>query len=1065
MIYLKKTIAAAAALSILVSCIPSVAAEDISTKVDYIDFGGNSSGLTSGDTGEYREYDGYRGMYISADSGDKRLSFDISSFESGAAEITVWYYDLGTGYFTITYDGKSGDCDAELVKIENTGTWKSHTFYLYDAELKNGYNGYDFAINLNAATYELSRCSLTVRRVEVRENVQRGIEANASSERAGNIFIDGDDVKLDVEFKNVTYSRQEADVKYRLINEKSGKIVWSDTDKVSIGAKTPVVKKIEPELDEFGLFILETECTSPDGQYHSVSREKLSYSMKSEESNDTLGSVVHFSQRDSGAVAPLIAANGLGYIRDEFLWQDYEKQKGVYNFRPEWERYLGDVEKAGLKPLVILAFNNPLYHEGAACVPKTEEELKAYGDYVYNLVSFLGDRCNLYEVWNEPNLKTFSSDQSPEAYVPTLKVAYENVKRANPNAQVMGCATAGIDPDFFKVVFEMGGAEYMDILSYHFYFLDHKVMDDYVDLYGRIKEVDELCEQYNPKLKMSISEFGWAVNVYPTSPQMQLDNFLKTMAVFKRFPRMHSSFWYEYQDSGMSAYNKERNFGVVEYWEKETPYAAKPLYCGMSMYNSVIGSASLKDYYEKDKTYIYSFEKNSRGNNTMMMWAENKSESVSLKLGCESVTMYDTYGNKTILHSIDGAFTFMLQDRPVVVEGNFKEYELCEPKIQITNNGMMNAVAGEEYTFSLSALGDITAEFTPGDNVDIISQDGNTIRYIANADEGEQCKIGIRAFGDEKLYFEGDAVINVIPTVDGKILSLPYLDSFGKTVMCIGVKNNSSRVMSGTVELAAPKAFISKLSAARFSDLKPGKQEKCYIYLPSFSKGGHYDLEGLIKTDSGETFTVKSKYDRSFSKRTSVAPVIDGIISGGEYDEQYAMQTVEENKVDLFEGAIRNAQDISAKIYTAFDDEYMYVAVEATDDVHYQVENTANMWRGDGIQFGLCDKSTAAMVYKEIAVSLNGSTVQVTGSDDVKAAVKRIGNKTIYEMAVPFAGVFGEEWTVGDKSTIGFSMLVNDNDGPDARSSQSGRKGWVEYGSGIGSSKNTALYVDMKLIQ
>ena len=224
-------------------------------------------------------------------------------------------------------------------------------------------------------------------------------------------------------------------------------------------------------------------------------------------------------------------------------------------------------------------------------------------------------------------------------------------------------------------------------------------------------------------------------------------------------------------------------------------------------------------------------------------------------------------------------------------------------------------------------------------------------------------------------------------------------------------------------------------------------------------------MKGLIKTDSGETFTVQSKYDRSFSKRTSVAPVIDGIISGGEYDEQYAMQTVEENKVDLFEGAIRNAQDISAKIYTAFDDEYMYVAVEATDDVHYQVENSANMWRGDGIQFGLCDKSTAAMVYKEIAVSLNGSTVQVTGCDDVKAAVKRIGNKTIYEMAVRFAGVFGEEWTVGDKSTIGFSMLVNDNDGPDARSSQSGRKGWVEYGSGIGNSKNAALYIDMKLIQ
>jgi hypothetical protein len=36
-------------------------------------------------------------------------------------------------------------------------------------------------------------------------------------------------------------------------------------------------------------------------------------------------------------------------------------------------------------------------------------------------------------------------------------------------------------------------------------------------------------------------------------------------------------------------------------------------------------------------------------------------------------------------------------------------------------------------------------------------------------------------------------------------------------------------------------------------------------------------------------------------------------------------------------------------------------------------------------------------------------------------------------------------------------MLVNDNDG-------SGRRGWLEYGSGIGSAKDPTLYLDLHLI-
>lgn len=1070
---MKRLIASVALLGLIMTytVIPVSAAQDIEDM--YIDFdSGQASSMSVSGSEEYRDYDGITGIYISDSTGNKRLDVDVSdpdiyAQKKSSVKITVWYYDIGTGYFTITYDGRNGASDAEPVVVENTGEWRSHTFYIYDGVFSNGYNGFDFAVNLNSSLYGQSRCALTVGRIETEFLPQQGIAVNATSERAGNIFIEGDNIALDVEFKSTVFEKQEANVSYKLINERSGETVWNGSDKILLGAKGTEVRRIRPEFNEFGLFILETECESVDGKYYSVSREKTSYSVKNDEKNDQFGTVVHFTERDSGAVAPLIAANGIAYIRDEFLWEDYEKQRGVYSFLPEWERYLSDVEEAGLEPLIILGFSNPNYHSGAVCVPKTEEELEAYGNYVYNLVSFLGDRCMMYEVWNEPNLKTFSEDQTPEAYFPVLKAAYENVKKANPDAKVMGCATAGIDPDWHRTVFEMGGAEYMDILSFHFYYLDKKVMDPSVDLYNRLKEVDELCEEFNPDLKMAVTEYGWAVNVYPTSPQMQLDDFIKTMAIFKSIPRIEYTFWYEYQDSGISMYDKERNFGFVEYWERETPYAAKPIYCGSALFNKVIGNAPLADYIENNGTYIYRFENNSSGKGSMILWAEDKHEYVTLNLGCDSITVYDAYGNQKVIYGSDGVFSLMTGDRPMIVEGGFTSFETCEPRIKLTDDGVVRVVANEEHEFRADIPSGMKVEFTGGDGSEIIETDDNLIKYKVTGDVGDVRSIGLRVYDDEKLYFEGSIYITVIPKAEGSIASLPYLDSFGKTVICINVKNNSTSPISGTAQLTAPYVFTSKLTPSEFSSLSPGESTKCYVYLPSFSRGGHYKFGAQIKLADGEIFELSSDYDRSFAKRCQTPPTIDGVIEKGEYDENYAMQTVPENIVDLFDEANRGEQDLSATFYVSYDDEKIYIAAEATDDVHYQVEDTANMWRGDGIQFGLCDKTAVPAVSKEIGISLRGSQVQTTGYDStvypMETAVTRSGNKTVYEAAVPIAGVFGEDWSIEGRESIGFSILVNDNDGPDTRSTQSGRKGWVEYGSGIGSAKNTDLYVDLKL--
>ncbi len=1044
----------------------------------YMDFSENGVSsklrLNPADKFSYTVREGRRCAVISADGDSTReLGFDISDDKicdppEKSVEITVEYYDEGTGYFTISYDGVGGTAIAEPVLLENTKKWMTHTFRLYDAVMKNRYSGgCDFSVSINAGKYGAGRMPLLLRSVRAEKQKQRGAEVNVTSKRAGNVFVNGEDIELDVKFTSCIYKKENYTVSYTVRNKLTGDVVWTGEDSFELGAEKSITRKVKYMPEQFGLYVLETKTVSDDGMYSSIEESRFSYSMFNSDMplNDQYGTCVHFSGRDSAAVSPLIAMTGMKNVRDDCLWNDYEKSKGIFKFPSEWDRFIGDIKKSDLTPFIVLQGSNMIYQKRHT-LPETPEELEAFGRYVFNTVKQLGDRCNMYEVWNEPNLKTFSDDTTPEAYVPVLKVAYENVKKANPNAVVMGCATAGIDHDYFERVFELGGADYMDVLSYHYYFLDHKVMDDFVSLYDRLKKVDDLVEKYKPSLKMVITEYGWATNTYPTTRKLKSDNYLKTMAIYKKLPRLIQTYWYEFQDSGSDYVFRERNFGYVNYWENKDPYAAEQIYCSTAAYNSIINSSKLSDAYENGNTYVYKYGKNFRGNNSMMMWEENGAAEVSVKLGCKELTLYDDFGNGRTLYSDDGVFTFILGDTPIMAEGNMTEFEVCKSPIKLETE--FDVPSGEVTEFNPNLPEGYTIEYTPSEDITVIGQEKNTLKFSFSGETGKESRIHTEIKKNGKLYTAGDITVRITASAEAEIAYLPYLSSVSKAVIAVTVKNNRrDRAISGSVTMTEPKKITAKLPSVPFSDIEPQTGKKFYMYLPEFDGSGCFDFKAEIKIDGIEPFTVKCRNDNSFAKRCTVVPKIDGVIERDEYYKEYALNTVDENVVNLFDNAIKGENDLSGRFYVTYDDKKVYIAAEITDDVHYQFEEPGMMWRGDGIQIGLADKTTSPHLSKEIGLSLRGSAVQTTGYSNeefpMETAIKRSGTKTIYEIALPWKGVFGKGWSIEGRKSIGFSVLANDNDGPDERSNQAGRKGWIEYGSGIGRSKDTNQYVDLQL--
>ena len=87
------------------------------------------------------------------------------------------------------------------------------------------------------------------------------------------------------------------------------------------------------------------------------------------------------------------------------------------------------------------------------------------------------------------------------------------------------------------------------------------------------------------------------------------------------------------------------------------------------------------------------------------------------------------------------------------------------------------------------------------------------------------------------------------------------------------------------------------------------------------------------------------------------------------------------------------------------------------------------------------------------------STHETGQIENCEVKIGRHDGYTHYEMKIPWREIISkDEKTPGSGDVMGFSMLVNDNDG-------TGRRGWMEYASGIGSFKDSSLFTYIELIK
>ena len=176
----------------------------------------------------------------------------------------------------------------------------------------------------------------------------------------------------------------------------------------------------------------------------------------------------------------LLQEMGFGWAKQAFAWRDIEgNAKGEYDwYRPD--RIVEQANEANINLLVRLD-HQPLWSvEDLVDKPITQNQPpinnQDFGDFCFAIASRYQGKIAAYQVWNEPNLSREWGEQSPSPveYTELLRVCYEGIKAADPEAIVVsaGLAPTGDQPplampddEFLQGMYDAGAANYFDALG------------------------------------------------------------------------------------------------------------------------------------------------------------------------------------------------------------------------------------------------------------------------------------------------------------------------------------------------------------------------------------------------------------------------------------------------------------------------------------------------------------------------------------------------------------------------------------------------------------------------
>ncbi len=922
-----------------------------------------------------------------------------------------------------------------------------------------------------------------------------------TSDNPGNIFGKDEAMTMNLNYKNISDYDITAGIE-AYATDADENVVW--TGSYSADAKVNEEVSVPVEVtgaDKFGLYTLHTKTTSVYPEDSGVSpktdEKKIQFSrawkVAKEDINQKFGTALLIPtykwSAPNGVAAEMAGNAGLGWNREEIQWKACETSPGSYELPEEARKELEAARDKGIKNHLGLVYSNPIWYDNwrwNADAPTSDKELEAYGNWCEWLARETKGLVQAFGVWNEYNIANFNAENEPAEHFATIqKVAYEAIKRGNPDALVLGMEEAGISNDFNRRVFDAGGYDYMDVAAVHPY--DWSGHFNTKSLIKASQELRDMMAEYGEPKPVWFTEMGFN---YRFTYQEQASNMVMLYNLQQHLNVSDNIYQFRFQDT-ISEPIGEATWGLcLDYRDAESPNAAKPSYLAVCAMNNLLGPTMAEpvEYIQNGVDYAFRYKNNRLGKDIAVIQGEYDSTYRAFDLGCTGVEIYDYYGNKLYnMTSENGIYGFSVGVEPIYVVGNFTKFaEVDAANAIITPLKDSESVAfGDAATFSFVNNSNRHLTISNDDNpyVTVEKNDGfingrADIVYRVSTELTDSTDVRINIKDDE-----GNVVYNAnhSVSVDPLDVTLATEEASGANHwrVAVTVKNNSNQqTVSGKVEVTAPEKEAAFIAPRDFKNLAPGESATIYLNLPPRIIKKTIDLKLNVSLTNGHSEEVGQLLDFSSAQYAYKKPVIDGKYDSSEWtgnwfgaDEkmQWGSDASAGNK------PWNGPEDASFAGIAMWDEENFYILIDATDDVFYNTyEGGASyLWRTDSIQFAIDDRDDLNPVGKNSFTEIGIAEVPGEGPviwrynafydlktglrvENGELAVNRTDDgHTIYECRIPWSELIKVDFVPVENQVIRYSIIQNDSDS-DAR-------GWMMYNDGIAASKNLDLFGRMVL--
>lgn len=1001
-------------------------------------FSGDGQGRT------IENYDGVPAWQTNPASGAHYIYFRVSDHYiyngKNIVEITVDYYDAEVSGdnrgFRIAYDSvATAFAYTERTVLAGSLTWKQVTYVIDDAKFSNRQNnGADFRIETNTPV-AFSKAS-----VELIPSVSMWGE----HVQTGSIFAENETAVINLLLNNQFDVAKQLNATYKMTNYWNN-VVDSGQFAINLGANQEgLVHPLLLGTPDKGTYTVSIEAVSLDGTIRLNENIHMGViaDLTGKSVHPFLGFNTHFSQSWSGADirTPLVVQGGGTSIRDGYRNND---------------AYINTAAGNGLSTMIV-----------------TSTDLQ----WIENAVTNLLGKADMFEIGNELSQHMTAAD-----YFAIVQGAHAIIKNADPNIKIVGGVTLPYDEPWLKALVDLGATNYLDAMSFHLYpstnpeqggvFDDFENLKQYIDDYHAANNITKNMELMLTEVGWPTMEQKWGGSSELVSASYGAQLYVGNLAHDTLIDRVY---WYDFLNDCTDGTFYECSQGVLY-----VDNAPKPSFVAFNnVANQLAGAEFVQSYNTLDNDVrIFKFRRTAENQDVLVIWS-NVNKQIGLQLGSGPLQIADIFGNDLLYDNVDGITALAVSTAPVYITGSFSQAPvLTAPAFEINTMKITAAPEEEVEVVITRAAG---AELISG-SYDIQlpagwqlvsggafsanqSEDTLVFRAPAFKTSGSIIIDPLNASGDRL----GRLVVDVQMQEQIVLRISPIVNQTGDGWdLAVKLDNPSSlaTMSGGTITITEPPDMAG---VTAFAPTAPSSSQLIRIPAPSISIDTPLRVSLQVDRDDNTSWTVVRTISALTAVKTTGPIVIDGVIDATEWSGAESFTIDQASQVKLIEDW-GGPGDLSAAAYAKWDEEHLYLAVHVTDDSHFNNNSPSDAWKGDSIQFTIdAGRSIepGALGWNENTIALNSTTGVVMkrggvgGNNLPNSSISIVRNDnedaTVYELALKWTDILPEGVQPSSDTAIGFSFLVNDNDG-------SLRRGWIEYMSGIGLTKDPTLFGDLIL--